>query len=281
MRPEDALFLLPRARRPARARVRIEEPALLGRRRARQRLRRGLPRLPNCADRHPGATPPGRPTLSGCAAAGARGGVLPRRRWQPRATSTRGSTSPRCEGAAADRAQQQPVGDLGAARAEPRTPRWRRRRSPPASRGAGRRQRPRRGAPRRPRRRSPRRAPAVADHDRGGHLPPRRPHHRRRRLATATPRWCRSSGPSSRSPACATTWSARRLGPEKEEALARECAETVTAAVEAYLSTPPPTTAAMLSTSLRPCPPRSRPSATRPALWRARTAGGQPGGDHG
>lgn len=34
-------------------------------------------------------------------------------------------------------------------------------------------------------------------------------------------------------------------GPEKEEALARECAETVTAAVEAYLATPPPATAAM------------------------------------
>lgn len=70
-------------------------------------------------------------------------------------------------------------------------------------------------------------------------------------------------------------------GPEKEEALARECAETVNAAVEAYLSTPPPTTAAMFEHLFATLPAALAAQRDEALRFAPRTAGGQPGGDHG
>ena len=149
-----AVSLLSRARRPARARrAHRGEPALLGRRRARQRLRPGPPRLSQLrADRHPGLPRRRGGLRLPAARRGACGGVLPRRRRQLEGRLLRGAQlRRRLEGAPADRGEQQPVGDLGAAqRAERhrhagaeghrRRRRWR----------AGRRQRPRCSAPRCP-----------------------------------------------------------------------------------------------------------------------------------
>ena len=70
-------------------------------------------------------------------------------------------------------------------------------------------------------------------------------------------------------------------GPEKEEALARECAETVNAAVEAYLSTPPPTTAAMFDHLFATLPAALAAQRDEALRFAPRTAGRQPGGDHG
>ncbi|HPE05786.1 MAG TPA: thiamine pyrophosphate-dependent enzyme, partial [Thauera sp.] len=70
-------------------------------------------------------------------------------------------------------------------------------------------------------------------------------------------------------------------GPEKEEALARECADTVNAAVEAYLSTPPPTTAAMFEHLFATLPAALAAQRDEALRFAPRTAGGQPGGDHG
>ena len=67
----------------------------------------------------------------------------------------------------------------------------------------------------------------------------------------------------------------------KEEALARECADTVNAAVEAYLSTPPPTTAAMFDHLFATLPAALAAQRDEALRFAPRSAGGQPGGDHG
>ncbi|HRG72455.1 MAG TPA: pyruvate dehydrogenase (acetyl-transferring) E1 component subunit alpha, partial [Thauera aminoaromatica] len=70
-------------------------------------------------------------------------------------------------------------------------------------------------------------------------------------------------------------------GPDKEEALARECTETVNAAVEAYLNTPPPTTAAMFEHLFATLPAALVAQRDEALRFAPRKAGGQPGGDHG
>ena len=70
-------------------------------------------------------------------------------------------------------------------------------------------------------------------------------------------------------------------GPDKEEALARECTETVSAAVEAYLNTPPPITAAMFEHLFATLPAALVAQRDEALRFAPRKAGGQPGGDHG
>lgn len=70
-------------------------------------------------------------------------------------------------------------------------------------------------------------------------------------------------------------------GPDKEEALAHDCAETVNAAVEAYLGTPPPTTAAMFEHLFATLPAALVAQRDEALRFAPRQAGGHPGGDHG
>ena len=158
--------------------------ALLGRRRARQRLPGPAPRLSRLrAGRHPvPACRRRRPCLQAAARAARRGCALAATAPRRRATSTRRSTSPASGSCRSCSSSTTTMGDLGAALGADR------RRDAGAEghrrghrRRAGRRQRRHRGARGSASAAIARRAAARADADRGPDLPPRRPHHRRRR----------------------------------------------------------------------------------------------------
>ncbi|HAG77130.1 MAG TPA: pyruvate dehydrogenase (acetyl-transferring) E1 component subunit alpha, partial [Thauera sp.] len=70
-------------------------------------------------------------------------------------------------------------------------------------------------------------------------------------------------------------------GPDKEEALARECADTVNAAVEAYLSTPPPVTTAMFEHLFATLPAALAAQRDEALRFAPGSAGRNTGGDHG